>query len=73
MDPLTSIVLIVVFSAVWFYVLYNVVRKAVAGGIRDARESRHIEVKNEGLPDRDRPYREGTSYRDGDGQVTARR
>ena len=36
MDPLTSFVLAIVLSAVGFYVLYWVVRKAVAAGIRDA-------------------------------------
>jgi hypothetical protein len=35
-DPLTSLVLAVVLAAVGFYVLYWVVRKAVAAGIQDA-------------------------------------
>lgn len=35
-DPLTSTVFTVVLFAVGFYVLYWVVRKAVAAGIRDA-------------------------------------
>ncbi|RUQ98263.1 hypothetical protein [Labedella endophytica] len=38
MDPLSSLALTVVFAAVGFYTLYCVVRAAVAGGIRDARE-----------------------------------
>jgi hypothetical protein len=38
MDPLASLALTVVFAAVGFYTLYCVVRAAVAGGIRDARE-----------------------------------
>ncbi|WP_169566294.1 hypothetical protein [Microbacterium luticocti] len=36
MDPLTGLVLAVVLAAVFFYVLYVVVRRAVAAGIRDA-------------------------------------
>lgn len=39
MDPISSMALAVVFTAAMFYVLYNVIRKAVASGIRDARES----------------------------------
>ncbi len=35
-DPLTSLVFAVVLVGVGFYVLYWVVRKAVAAGIRDA-------------------------------------
>ena len=35
MDPFTSLVLSIVATAVAFYVLYWVIRKAVAGGIRD--------------------------------------
>lgn len=39
MDPISSVALTVVLTAAMFYVLYNVIRKAVAAGIRDARES----------------------------------
>lgn len=39
MDPLASLALTVVFAAVALYTLYWVIRWAVAGGIRDARES----------------------------------
>ena len=39
MDPLTSLVFSVVMAAAAFYVLYWVIRKAVAGGIRDAANS----------------------------------
>lgn len=35
-EPLTSLILTAVFAAIGFYVLYWVVRKAVAAGIRDA-------------------------------------
>lgn len=42
MDPLTSIVFTVVTAAVAFYVLYWVVRRAVAGGIRDAASTADI-------------------------------
>lgn len=38
MDACTQIALLVVLSAVWFYVLYNVIVKAVSTGIRDARK-----------------------------------
>lgn len=37
-DPLTGLVLAVVLCGAGFYVLYWVVRKAVAAGIRDAAE-----------------------------------
>lgn len=37
MDPITSLALTLALAAVGFYVLYWTVRKAVAGGIRDAR------------------------------------
>lgn len=36
MDPITTVALTITLSAVWFYVLYVVVRKAVSAGIRDA-------------------------------------
>lgn len=35
-DPLTSFFFAIVMSAVGFYILYWVVRKAIAAGIRDA-------------------------------------
>lgn len=35
-DPLTSLALTVVLTAAGFYVLYWVIRKGVAAGIRDA-------------------------------------
>lgn len=38
MDPLSSAALFVVISAAWFAVLYQVVRRAVSAGIRDARK-----------------------------------
>ncbi|PSL37810.1 hypothetical protein CLV49_1417 [Labedella gwakjiensis] len=38
MDPLAGLALTVVFAAVALYTLYWVIRRAVAGGIRDARE-----------------------------------
>ncbi|MGO3146079.1 MAG: hypothetical protein ACTIJ6_00210 [Leucobacter sp.] len=47
-DPLTSLVFTVVLFGVGFYVLYWVIRKAVAAGIRDA--SRDVEsAVDEGL------------------------
>jgi hypothetical protein len=38
MDPFTSLALTVVLAVVALYTLYWVIRWAVAGGIRDARE-----------------------------------
>ncbi|MFT2691031.1 hypothetical protein [Clavibacter zhangzhiyongii] len=38
MDAITEIALFAVLSAVWFYVLYSVIVKAVSAGIREARK-----------------------------------
>lgn len=38
MDPISGAALIVVLTAAWFAVLYQVIRRAVSAGIRDARE-----------------------------------
>ena len=43
-DPLNSLVLSAVCAAVFFYVLYGVVRAATRDGIIDAR--RHVEKAN---------------------------
>ena len=43
MDPLATIALTVVLAAAGFYVLYLVVRSAVAGGIRDASKRQRAE------------------------------
>ncbi len=40
MTALSSLVLTVLFAAVFFYVLYFVVRAAVRGGLRDNDEER---------------------------------
>ncbi|WP_180967315.1 hypothetical protein [Zhihengliuella halotolerans] len=40
MTDLSSLVLTVLFAAVFFYVLYLVVRAAVRGGLRDHDEER---------------------------------
>lgn len=39
MDPFTSLALTATIAAVVMYVLYWVIRKGVAAGIRDAREA----------------------------------
>lgn len=39
MNQPTAFVLFLVAAVVFFYVLYIVIRRAVAGGIRDAREA----------------------------------
>jgi hypothetical protein len=38
LDAITEIALFAVLSAVWFYVLYSVIVKAVSAGIREARK-----------------------------------
>ena len=45
MDSLTSFAFSVVMAAVAFYILYWVIRKAVAGGINDATKSTDAGVR----------------------------